>query len=136
MKILVACPLVHLFSSARLKKGWSEDSGVGNEHWHRMVRLHVSEESSWLHDFVEDILTRFKSKAADASVNRGRGEAAGGKHDTSKHNEVRDGGETEALTPTHTETEFMCAHIRRQDFEASCARYEEEFRSGKCVWFV
>ncbi|CAN0247618.1 unnamed protein product [Laminaria digitata] len=30
----------------------------------------------------------------------------------------------------------MCAHIRRQDFEASCARYKEEFESGSAREWV
>ncbi|CAM9374939.1 unnamed protein product, partial [Scytosiphon promiscuus] len=62
-------------------QGWNEGSPVGDKHWHAMVKLHVSEEASWVHDF---------------------------------------------LASTH----FMCAHVRRQDFKASCSCYEEEYRSG------
>lgn len=104
-------------------KGWSEESAVGGEHWHRMVKLHVSEEATWLHNFVEDTLSRFRRKSAEAAVKRGRGEAAG-KDATTR----RSGTSSDVV-----ETEFMCAHVRRQDFEASCARYEEEFQSGRCV---
>lgn len=88
-----------------------------------MVKLHVSEEASWLHDFVEDTLARFASKATKASARRGRFGVVE-KDVTGK--EAGHGDEVE-------EKQFMCAHIRRQDFEESCSRYEEEYRSGRYV---
>lgn len=98
-----------------------QDSGVGNEHWHRMVKLHVSEEATWLHDFVEDSLARFRQKATEALAKRDNGRK--------READIQSG--TDGRWTGGAETEFMCAHIRRQDFQESCARYEEEFRSGR-----
>lgn len=87
-----------------------------------MVKLHVSEEATWLHEFVEDSLARFKEEAMEkhAKKSKGRGKELA-RQDSRADGRSAGGGETE----------FMCAHIRRQDFEESCARYEEEFRSGR-----
>lgn len=86
-----------------------------------MVKLHVSEEATWLHDFVDDSLDRFRRKAIEKTARQARG--AGGEDDEGDW----EGGMIGA------ETQFMCAHVRRQDFEASCARYEEEYQSGRYV---
>lgn len=84
-----------------------------------MIKLHVSEEANWLHDFVDDSLDRFRRKATQAAAKKSRGRESG-----EEHPDDGTGG---------ADTQFMCAHIRRQDFEASCARYEEEYRTGRWV---
>lgn len=102
-----------------LYQGWTEDSTVGDQHWHSMVKLHVSEEATWLHDFVEDSLDRFRRKTTETVAGRGSGGGRGG-----------DGGKG-YFGSGGAETQFMCAHVRRQDFEESCARYDEEYRTGR-----
>lgn len=86
-----------------------------------MVKLHVSEEATWVHDFVDDSLDRFRRKATEAAAER------------ANHVGVQDenGVETSRGGVDFAATQFMCAHVRRQDFKASCARYEEEYRSGR-----
>lgn len=93
-----------------------------------MVKLHVSEEAIWLHDFVEDSLSRFQTLAKDAETTNGKEKG------TLKRATSTEGSVAAGRGVNSAETEFMCAHIRRQDFEASCARYEEEYRSGRCVF--
>lgn len=88
-----------------------------------MVKLHVSEEALWLHEFVEDSLDSFRQKATEEAVGRARG---GGALETSEGGAPRG-------SDGYPETQFMCTHVRRMDFALSCARYEEEYRSGRCV---
>ena len=87
-----------------------------------MVKLHVSEEATWVHDFVDSSLDRFRRKATEVAAgrqNQGEVEGEGGVERTLR------GGDDPAAT------QFMCAHVRRQDFKASCSSYEEEYRSGR-----
>lgn len=110
--------LFTLFRSAQ-SKGWTSDTPGGEAHWHAMVKLHVSEEATWVHDFVDDSLDRFRRKAAQVLAEReSNWGVEGGSEGTSRGSEL-------------AATQFMCGHVRRQDFKASCARYEEEYRSGR-----
>ncbi|CAB1118120.1 unnamed protein product [Ectocarpus sp. CCAP 1310/34] len=102
-------------------QGWTPDSTVGDTHWHAMVKLHVSEEASWVHEFVDDSLERFREKATEAAAAAEQADSGGEGGDE----ELSDvGGRNPAAA------EFMCAHVRRQDFEESCSCYEEEYRTG------
>eukprot|EP00904_Undaria_pinnatifida_P009251 jgi/Undpi1/5456/HiC_scaffold_2.g00735.m1 len=67
-----------------------------------------------------------KGHGGHGSGERGRG-GGGGRGAWGGGGRGRQGG---------AETQFMCAHIRRQDFEASCARYREEFESGSAREWV
>lgn len=86
-----------------------------------MVKLHVSEEATWLKVFVEDSLDRFTRKATMAAADRDKGSQ-----------EFQEDGETLDLSIGPLRTQFMCAHVRRQDFQESCASYEEEYHSERC----
>lgn len=88
-----------------------------------MVKLHVSEEATWVHDFVDDSLDRFRRKATEVAAERADHAGVQGENGV----EPSRGGVDLAAT------QFMCAHVRRQDFKASCARYEEEYRSGRYI---
>lgn len=85
-----------------------------------MVKLHVSEEATWVHDFVDDSLDRFRRKATEEAAER----------DNTGGAEGESSGESSRGIDLAA-TQFMCGHVRRQDFKASCARYEEEYRSGR-----
>lgn len=88
-----------------------------------MVKLHVSEEASWVHDFVDDSLERFRQKATEAAEQAEQADPGG------------EGGGGEELSDADgrnpATADFMCAHVRRQDFKESCSCYEEEYRTGR-----
>lgn len=112
-----------------LHQGWNEGSLVGDKYWHSMVKLHVSEEASWVHDFVDDSLLRFRRKAMEAAAAARAPALPEGESDDIESG----GGGGVGWGPELAATQFMCAHVRRQDFRASCSCYEEEYRSGKWV---
>ena len=116
-----ACSLCFVWFSPRRLQGWTEDSLIGDQYWHDMVKLHVSEEATWLHDLVDDSITRFTEKA----------KVAGGEILGQAEAEESEGEVTSDRRVSGSETQFMCAHVRRQDFQASCVRYEEEYRSAR-----
>ncbi|CAN0256094.1 unnamed protein product, partial [Hapterophycus canaliculatus] len=114
-------------------QGWNEGSPVGDKHWHSMVKLHVSEEASWVHDFVDDSLLRFRRKAMEAAAARAPAPPEGEADDEGGRG-GRGGGV--GWGQELAETQFMCAHVRRQDFKASCSCYEEEYRGGSAREWV
>lgn len=101
-------------------QSWTKDSVGGDMHWHAMVKLHVSEEATWVHDFVDSSLDGFRRDATKA--------AAGRANDGEVESE---GVERTFRGDDLASTQFMCAHVRRQDFKASCSSYEEEYRTGR-----